>query len=154
MTQPESEFDPFNASEPILPWQDPGPETYDNSGEPYEAPRRDTSHTEEDATTEHEEDAEIAALIEMLELERERLIEESNIHGAQGSAAPRKLRVHIKKTPRFPATTLEPASLKAARNNLPRRMTTHKAIEPLIDLRSCYRRQDRETADVRASSEA
>ena len=99
MTQPESGFDPFNASEPILPWQDPGPEVCDNSGESHEAPRRDTSHTEEDAATKHEEDAEIAALIEMLELERERLIEESNIHGAQGSDAPQEIKGPHKENP-------------------------------------------------------
>lgn len=99
MTQPESGLDPFNASEPILPWQDPGPEVCDNSGESHEAPRRDTSHTEEDATTKHEEDAEIAALIEMLELERERLIEESNIHGAQGSDAPQEIEGPHKENP-------------------------------------------------------
>lgn len=99
MTQPESGFDPFNASEPILPWQDPGPEVCDNSGESHEAPRRDTSHTEKDAATKHEEDAEIAALIEMLELERERLIEESNIHGAQGSDAPQEIKGPHKENP-------------------------------------------------------
>lgn len=118
MTQPDSEFDPFNASEPILPWQDPGPETYDNSGEPYEAPRRDTSHTEEDATTEHEEDAEIAALIEMLELERERLIEESNIHGAQGSAAPQEIEGPHKENPSISSDDAR-ASLAEGREEQP-----------------------------------
>lgn len=83
MARHESDFGPFNASEPVLPWQDPDSEVYDDLNELHEAPR--ASSVDNVTATENEEDAEIAALLEMLELERQRLIEKSNEYDSQGS---------------------------------------------------------------------
>ena len=52
MARRDSNIDPFNAGEPILPWQDPDAEAYDDADEPHEPSRDDSSPTDSPSTTE------------------------------------------------------------------------------------------------------